>query len=99
MSRPRAGLGRRLEWRRDRPHWSVFGTKSGWVPSGEAKGWPRCARCRRPAEELVPESDDLLCPICYFYHALPKGDFWPLYEAGHRLHPYRIGERSMGRSA
>ena len=91
MSRPRVGHGWSMT-RRGSRRIGIFQRDSGeWVTTGEATGWPRCRRCRRPIEASPFESG--LCPICYFYKTIPVDEFWRLHNEGYYLAPYNIGER------
>lgn len=55
-------------------------------PSWEARGWPRCCRCRRPTqpEGLGPS----VCRLCYFFNIIGRHEFWRLHDAGDKRHPY-----------
>ena len=94
--RPRAGHGwtsRKLRGRWVPVTWSPV--RESYITTGEAKGWPRCTRCRKPEEpELVRNG---LCNLCYYFHSLPKGTFWDHREEWY--FPYNIGRRSMERLA
>lgn len=57
-----------------------------WVTTGEASGWPRCPRCRKPVDE---SPKDGLCSTCYYYKVLPREEFWA-HEKDF-LFPYNIG--------
>lgn len=89
MSRPRAGHGSTRINGID-----AIGNDAGeWIPSGKAKGWPRCLRCRRPTESF--EELEGYCTTCFFYRLLPTAeDFWSYKEC--YLFPYNIGARSAG---
>ena len=66
-----------------------------WITTGEAQGWARCPRCRRPFEACSIGSKGL-CYICYFYKSgMPIDEFWRLHNDGHYLAPYNMGRRSM----
>lgn len=94
MARPRAGHS----WT-----WIDVGEKNihliqdeagRWLTTGQARGWPRCARCRRP-ERCMPFGGDV-CPTCYFYKTgMPVDEFWRLHKSGYQLAPYNIGRACM----
>ncbi|HTG95738.1 MAG TPA: hypothetical protein VL866_24265 [Pyrinomonadaceae bacterium] len=93
MSRPRAGHA-----------WTAFKDSSGrfihliaksdgrWITTGEAQGWHRCPRCRKPFD--VDPFDSGLCVHCYFYgNDLPSDEFWRIHKSGYPFAPYNIGQR------
>lgn len=96
MSRPRAGHGWTSFFRNGRLIKLIADDDGRLITTGEAKGWPRCKRCRRPTRESPFNSN--LCPTCYFYKTgLSHSDFWRLHEEGYYLAPYNIGRRvTMG---
>jgi len=91
MGRPRAGHGWTAFHRNGKTIWLVCDCHGRWVTTGAAKDWPRCSRCRRP-EHMMPEGSTL-CTTCYYYHSLPRGEFWNRDQD--YLFPYNIGRRSM----
>lgn len=65
------------------------------MTSGEAVGWRRCDRCRRP-EQFPHRAPDgrIVCNICYYYKCLGSADvFWSRDKD--YLFPYSIGRRGM----
>lgn len=92
MGRPRAGHAWSRMFRGNRSIHILFGEVSGWITSGQAQGWRRCSRCRKPIEASPFESE--LCVHCYFYRSgLPVDEFWRIHETGYPLAPYNIGRR------
>lgn len=93
MSRRRAGhgwtgihiAGRRID---------LIGTVSGhWITSGEAVGWPRCARCRVPFEIAGRTERPDVCELCLYHHIIPREEFWS--RKNDYWFPYNIGHRAM----
>ena len=65
--------------------------KHAFMTSGEAMGWPRCKRCRKPEEpELV---HDGYCNTCRYYKVIPRGTF-SSHEKDEYF-PYNIGKEFM----
>jgi hypothetical protein len=92
--RPRVGHGwTSLLKKNGRTVHLILNYAGRWITTGEAKGWPRCKRCRRPFEASPFNSG--LCTTCYFYKTgLSVKDFWRLHKEGYPLAPYNIGEKS-----
>jgi hypothetical protein len=94
MSRKRAGhASTAIIDQKGRMIWLIQRVDGVWITTGEARGWPRCRRCRRPHQQSPFDSE--LCSTCYFYKALPVDEFWRLHNAGYYLAPYNIGKRCM----
>ncbi len=94
MSRPRAGHGMTAVRRGKNLVWYISNSDGEWITTGMAKGWTRCARCRRPEEHTHALSDGRqVCNTCFYYKCLPSGEFW--LHKGDYLFPYSIGRRMM----
>src|SRR6185369_1030546 len=95
MTRPKAGHGWTIRYRKGKqPIHFIFSPVSGWITSGEAQGWRRCPRCRKPFE--VDPFESGLCIHCYFYKSsLPVSEFWRIHESGYPYAPYNIGRRFL----
>ncbi len=92
MGRRRAGHG--YSWsRRGERSIPIIGTADGgWITTGEAQGWTRCQRCRKPEQSPQTALDGrTVCVTCYYYECLPKGEFWT--RERDYLFPYNIGRR------
>jgi hypothetical protein len=87
--RPRAGNAWTAVFRNGRLIPLIFSDSGKWITTGEAKGWRRCSRCRKPYELDPFESG--VCSTCYFHKMIPAGTFWS-YDK-HPLFPYNIGDR------
>lgn len=68
MGRPRAGYGWTC-FRRGKRTIALIWSEGRWVTTGEAARWPRCIRCRRPVENLVPGEH---CGGCWYRLATPE---------------------------
>jgi hypothetical protein len=91
MSRPRAGYARTYTLLANGTKVEFLHDAMGVVIStGEACGWPRCCRCRKPErkQDLIRG----LCWSCYFYKT-GHGANWFWEQKEHRLFPYTIGKR------
>ncbi len=88
MSRPRAGHARTYAGNVA----YMMDAMGEWITCGEACGWPRCARCRKPerAEHLI----EGLCSDCWF-HGINRPADWFWKQKDHPLFPYNIGARLM----
>jgi len=92
VGRPRAGNGLTFVQRGERLIPLLATVDGDWITTGEAVGWTRCARCRKPEEKPRRAPDGrLLCLICYYYKALPHTEFWQ--HKDEYLFPYNIGRR------
>lgn len=89
MSRKRAGHGWTV-MQVGKKRIDIFQTVDGhWITTGEAQGWRRCTRCRRPYE--VTLQGETVCSTCYYYHSPNAEAFWD--RKADYLFPYNIGHR------
>lgn len=97
MSRPRAGNALTyIRGRGDRLIPIIQRSNGKWITTGEAVGWTRCSRCRRPDQDYHKLDDGrVVCNMCYWYKLLPGGatEFWR--RSKEYLFPYNIGSRGM----
>lgn len=93
--RPRAGHARTAISRRGKCIWLMLLSDGRWVPTGTARGWPRCSRCRRPTERGELAACDGMCSTCCYYMGeMTVEEFWERHESGEYYAPYNISGRN-----
>ena len=94
MSRNSAGNG----WtgiQAGKKHISVMLNDAGdWITTGEARGWARCSRCRKPYESRIHAERPDVCRSCWWFHLMPREQFWPRHKAGDPEAPYNRQPKS-----